>query len=56
MLRAYKSDTRAVPYESLTVADVGDVNVYEAYRTILSTGLIHLTIGEEEPPFLHYAI
>ncbi|XP_042160309.1 agmatinase, mitochondrial-like [Oncorhynchus tshawytscha] len=44
MLRAYKSDTRAMPYESLTVADVGDVNVYEAYRTILATGFIHLTI------------
>lgn len=68
MMRAYNSGTRAVPYESLMVADIGDVNVNvydlkdtcrrirEAYRTILATGFIHLAIGEEEPPFLHYAI
>lgn len=68
MLRAYNSGTRAAPYESLMVADIGDVNVNvydlkdtcrrirEAYRTILATGFIHLAIGEEEPPFLHYAI
>lgn len=56
MLRAYNSGTRAAPYESLMVADIGDVNVYEAYRTILATGCIPLTMGEEEHPFLHYAI
>eukprot|EP00063_Salmo_salar_P070380 XP_014045215.1 PREDICTED: agmatinase, mitochondrial-like [Salmo salar] len=44
MMRAYNSGTRAVPYESLMVADIGDVNVYEAYRTILATGFIHLAI------------
>uniref|UniRef100_A0A4W5NYH1 Agmatinase (putative) n=1 Tax=Hucho hucho TaxID=62062 RepID=A0A4W5NYH1_9TELE len=45
MLRIYNSGTRAVPYESLMVADTGYVNVYEAYRTIVATGFIHLTIG-----------
>lgn len=58
MLRAYNSGTRAAPYESLMVADIGDVNVNlydlkdtckrirEAYRKILATGCIPLTIGE----------
>nr|XP_046200317.1 agmatinase, mitochondrial-like [Oncorhynchus gorbuscha] len=57
MLRAYNSGTRAAPYESLMVADIGDVNVNvydlkdtcrrirEAYRTILATGCIPLTMG-----------
>ncbi|KAL1020672.1 hypothetical protein UPYG_G00003170 [Umbra pygmaea] len=57
MLRAYNSGTRAAPYESLMVADIGDVNVNvydlkdtckrirEAYRTIMATGCIPLTMG-----------
>ncbi|CAB1426561.1 unnamed protein product [Pleuronectes platessa] len=57
MLRQYNSGTRAAPYESLMVADIGDVNVNvydlkdtckrirEAYRTILATGCIPLTMG-----------
>lgn len=60
MLRAYNSGTRAAPYESLVVADIGDVNVNvydlkdtckrirEAYRKILATGCIPLTMGEKK--------
>uniref|UniRef100_A0A3B3DRM7 Agmatinase (putative) n=1 Tax=Oryzias melastigma TaxID=30732 RepID=A0A3B3DRM7_ORYME len=58
LLRAYNSGTNAAPYESLVVADIGDVNVNlydlkdslrrirEAYRKILATGCIPLTMGE----------
>lgn len=58
LLRSYNSGTRAAPYESLMVADIGDVNVNvydlkdtckrirDAYRTILATGCIPLTMGE----------
>uniref|UniRef100_A0A8C6L5T7 Agmatinase (putative) n=1 Tax=Nothobranchius furzeri TaxID=105023 RepID=A0A8C6L5T7_NOTFU len=58
LLRAYNSGTRAAPYESLVVADIGDVNVNlfdlkdtckrirEAYRKILATGCIPLTMGK----------
>lgn len=57
LLRAYNSGTRAAPYESLMVADIGDVNVNvydlkdtcrrirEHYRTVLATGCIPLTMG-----------
>ncbi|XP_023271761.1 agmatinase, mitochondrial-like, partial [Seriola lalandi dorsalis] len=57
LLRAYNSGTRAAPFESLMVADIGDVNVNvydlkdtckrirEAYRKILATGCIPLTMG-----------
>uniref|UniRef100_A0A8B9HU30 Agmatine ureohydrolase (agmatinase) n=1 Tax=Astyanax mexicanus TaxID=7994 RepID=A0A8B9HU30_ASTMX len=57
MLRAYNSATRAAPYESLMVADIGDVNVNlydlkdtcrrirETYREVLQTGCIPLTMG-----------
>ncbi|XP_044068686.1 agmatinase, mitochondrial [Siniperca chuatsi] len=57
MLRSYNSGTRAAPYESLMVADIGDVNVNmydlkdtckrirEAYWKILATGCIPLTMG-----------
>ncbi|XP_008291406.1 guanidino acid hydrolase, mitochondrial [Stegastes partitus] len=57
LLRAYNSGTRAAPYESLMVADIGDVNVNmydlkdtckrirEAYRKIVATGCIPLTMG-----------
>lgn len=57
-MRNYNSGTRAAPYESLMVADIGDVNVNmydlkdtcrrirEAYRKILATGCIPLTMGE----------
>lgn len=58
MLRSYNSGTRAGPYDSIMVADIGDVtvNVYdlkdtckrirEAYRKVLATGCIPLTMGE----------
>lgn len=58
LLRACNSGTRAAPYESLMVADIGDVNVNvydlkdtckrirEAYRKILVTGCIPLTMGK----------
>ncbi|XP_059188413.1 agmatinase, mitochondrial [Centropristis striata] len=57
MLRSYNSGTRAAPYESVMVADIGDVNVNvydlkdtckrirEAYRKVLATGCIPLTMG-----------
>ncbi|KAK7877974.1 hypothetical protein WMY93_031376 [Mugilogobius chulae] len=57
MLRSYNSGTRAGPYDSVMVADIGDVNVNvfdlkdtckrirEAYRKIVSTGCIPLTMG-----------
>lgn len=57
MLRNY-SGTGAAPYESLMVADIGDVNVNlydlkdacrrirEAYRKVVATGCIPLTLGE----------
>ncbi|XP_071759398.2 guanidino acid hydrolase, mitochondrial [Centroberyx gerrardi] len=57
LLRSYNGGTRAAPYESLMVADIGDVNVNmydlkdtckrirEAYRKILATGCIPLTMG-----------
>lgn len=60
LLRAYNSGTGAAPFESLMVADIGDVNVNlydlkdtcrritEAYRKILATGCIPLTMGERE--------
>lgn len=58
MLRAFNSGTRAAPYQSVRVADIGDVNVNlydlqdtcrrirEAYRKILSAGCVPLTLGE----------
>uniref|UniRef100_A0A3Q3X390 Uncharacterized protein n=1 Tax=Mola mola TaxID=94237 RepID=A0A3Q3X390_MOLML len=58
LLRAYNSGTGAAPFESLMVADIGDVNVNlydlkdtcrritEAYRKILATGCIPLTMGD----------
>ncbi|KAJ8258100.1 hypothetical protein GJAV_G00193160 [Gymnothorax javanicus] len=57
LLRMYNSWTRAAPYESLMVADIGDVNVNlydlkdackrirEAYRKIVATNCIPLTMG-----------
>ncbi|KAL7864191.1 hypothetical protein AOLI_G00156110 [Acnodon oligacanthus] len=57
LLRAYNSATRAAPYESLMVADIGDVNVNvydlkdtcrrirEAYCKVVKTGCIPLTMG-----------
>uniref|UniRef100_A0A672NU04 Agmatine ureohydrolase (agmatinase) n=1 Tax=Sinocyclocheilus grahami TaxID=75366 RepID=A0A672NU04_SINGR len=57
MIRLYNGWTRAAPYESLRVADIGDVNVnlfdlkdtckkiQEAYREIVATGCIPLTLG-----------
>lgn len=66
LLRAYNSGTRAAPYQSITVADIGDVNVNlydlqdtcrrirDAYRKIVSTGCVPLTLGESwwSPPVL----
>lgn len=58
LLRSYNSGTTAAPYESLMVADIGDVNVNvydlkdtckrirETYRKVLATGCIPLTMGE----------
>ncbi|XP_068194941.1 guanidino acid hydrolase, mitochondrial [Antennarius striatus] len=57
MLRAYNGWSRAAPYQSLMVADIGDINVNlydlkdtcklirEAYRKIVATGCIPLTMG-----------
>ncbi|XP_039611718.1 agmatinase, mitochondrial [Polypterus senegalus] len=57
MLRAYNGGTRAAPYESLMVADIGDVNVnlydlkdsckriQDAYKKIIANGCIPLTLG-----------
>ncbi|XP_061591183.1 agmatinase, mitochondrial isoform X2 [Cololabis saira] len=57
LLRAYNSGTRAAPFESLVVADIGDVNVNlydlkdtctrirETYRKVLAAGCIPLTMG-----------
>ncbi|TMS16371.1 Agmatinase, mitochondrial [Larimichthys crocea] len=57
MLRLYNSGTRAAPYESIMVADIGDVNVNvfdlkdtckrirETYRKVVATGCIPLTMG-----------
>lgn len=66
LLRAYNSSTRAAPYQSIRVADIGDVNVNlydlqdtcrrirDAYRKIVSTGCVPLTLGESwwPPPVL----
>lgn len=58
MLRSYSGWTRAAPYESIRVADIGDINVNlfdlkdtckkirEAYREIVATGCIPLTLGK----------
>lgn len=58
MLRACNGATGAAPYQSLMVADIGDVNVNmydlkdtckrirEAYKKIVATGCVPLTIGE----------
>ncbi|KAJ3585968.1 hypothetical protein NHX12_012371 [Muraenolepis orangiensis] len=66
LLRAYNSGTRAAPYESLMVADIGDINVNvydlkdtcrrirEGYRKIVATGCIPLTMGEKLNVFLNY--
>ncbi len=59
MIRLYNGWTRAAPYESIRVADIGDINVNlfdlkdtckkirEAYREIVATGCIPLTLGEK---------
>lgn len=57
LLRAFNSGTRAGPYESMNVADIGDVNVNlydlkdtckritEHYRKIVANGCVPLTMG-----------
>lgn len=67
MLRLYNSGTRAAPYESIMVADIGDVNVNvfdlkdtckrirETYRKVVATGCIPLTMGESDSACFHLA-
>ncbi|XP_032904228.1 agmatinase, mitochondrial [Amblyraja radiata] len=57
LIRAYNGATKAAPFESLMVADIGDVNINlydlkqsckmirEAFQKITSTGCIPLTLG-----------
>lgn len=57
MVRRYNVTTRAAPYNSLMVADIGDVNVNlynltdscrrirEAYQKIMAAGCVPLTLG-----------
>ncbi|KAM3921256.1 agmatinase, mitochondrial-like isoform 1-T1 [Leptodactylus fuscus] len=57
MVRCYNTTTRAAPFDSLMVADIGDVNVNlynlkdscrrirEAYQKIMAAGCIPLTMG-----------
>lgn len=59
MIRLYNGWTKAAPYESIKVADIGDINVNlfdlkdtckkirEAYRKIVATGCIPLTLGDK---------
>lgn len=60
LLRNY-SGTGVAPWESMMVADIGDVNVNlynlkdackrirEAYRKVVATGCVPLTLGEFHP-------
>ena len=57
MLRTVNASTGALPFQSLTVADLGDVNVnlynlqdscrliQEAYQKIVAAGCVPLTLG-----------
>lgn len=58
MLRGFNSSTGAAPYQSVTVADIGDVNVNlydlqdtcrrirETFQKVLAAGCVPLTLGE----------
>lgn len=58
MVRRYNASTGAAPFDSLLVADVGDVNVnlynlpdscrriYESYQKIVASGCVPLTLGK----------
>lgn len=66
MVRRYNTSTGAAPFDSLLVADIGDVNVNlynlpascrlirEAYQKIVASGCVPLTLGkdpgEPQPP------
>jgi len=59
MVRAFNGGTRAAPFESLMVADIGDVSVNlfdlkesckmirNSFKRIVSSGCIPLTIGTD---------
>lgn len=59
MVRRYNGSTGAAPFDSLRVADIGDVNVNlyslpdscrlirESYREIVASGCVPLTLGKE---------
>uniref|UniRef100_A0A8C3U0F4 Agmatinase n=1 Tax=Catharus ustulatus TaxID=91951 RepID=A0A8C3U0F4_CATUS len=44
MLRRYNSSTGAAPFDSLRVADIGDVN---SYQDIVASGCVPLTLGKD---------
>lgn len=59
MVRRYNGSTGAAPFDSLRVADIGDVNVNlynlpdscrlirESYQEIVASGCVPLTLGKE---------
>lgn len=59
MLRRYNSSTGAAPFDSLRVADIGDINVNlynlpdscrlirDSYQHIVASGCVPLTLGKE---------
>lgn len=59
MVRRYNGSTGAAPFDSLRVADIGDVNVNlynlpdscrlirEAFQKIVATSCVPLTLGKE---------
>lgn len=59
MVRRYNGSTGAAPFDSLRVADIGDVNVNlyslpdscrlirESYQEIMASGCVPLTLGKE---------
>lgn len=59
MVRRYNASTRAAPFDSLQVADIGDVNVNlynlpdscrlirESYQKIVVSGCVPLTLGKD---------
>ena len=58
MVRTYNASTGAAPFDSLQVADIGDVNVNlynlpdscrlirESYQKIVASGCVPLTLGK----------
>lgn len=59
MVRRYNASTGAAPFDSLQVADIGDVNVNlynlpdscrlirESYQKIVASGCVPLTLGKD---------